>query len=231
MSGTSEYQGRVRLDSAVWGVSNRAVGTISSRGVANNINHFSDSYGQRRMQWNARTPAVAGVPEYVARDAANTWSMLAATGPFPIALREDGSSYRIRVEVAAAMESVATGYVAVVLAPIDVAWTTLYLAQSATGSAGPNPTDAVWVSSSFTSTTPDYRTGASKGPRAWTRSIALTADEASRYVVPVSGLVDIGGAAGAGPQCVVALSVWGTTATAGVEVRLHAAALTEWVGT
>lgn len=227
MSGTSEKQARIRTDFAALLTGDaRPVGNIATRDVANNLNHYQDSFGQVRMAFAARTD----VTGYLASASINQWVLLDATGEFSLAMREDGRSYRVRVEIGGCLESASgSGMLAVVLAPLASARDLLQSVVSADGVTGAR-TDAVWVSDPITTTTIAYRVGASQGPNAWDRQVALTAAEAARYVTPVSGFADIGGALIAGPQCRVNLSVWGTTTVAGNDVRCHAAVLTEWVG-
>jgi hypothetical protein len=230
VSGTSEYAARIRTSAAlVYGAADMPVGNLASRTlVANNLNHYQDIYGQCRMTVGARVGGAAGDTFLAA--STTEWELMTCTGAFPIAMREDGTSYRVRVEIGAAMEGAGpAGRVAVVLAPIERASAILNSVFDPAGFTEAS-TDSVWISDAITGTSIVYVTGNSYGPRNWDRMVYLTADEASQFVVPIAGLTNIAGDAAAGPGCLVNLSVWGSTATPGTDVRVHAACLTEWVG-
>jgi hypothetical protein len=233
MSGTSELKARVRTSPvAIYNNGGRPIGNIATRYIlANNLNHYQDSFGQVRMAFTARSGG-AGKDPFVVANRDDQWSLMLTTGTFPIAMREDGSSYRVRVELGGCMESAGPkGRLAVALCPLDRARDLVTSILDPDGFPGTASTDAVWLSGEISGTTPAYWAGQSKGPQAWARMMYLTPAEASRYVVPVEAPVDLGSTDRRGsPQCMVTLSVWGWTPSAGVDVRCHAATLTDWVG-
>ena len=225
MSGSSENGGRILYDSATIGANHKPVGSIASRYVvANNINHYADIYGQQRANFSALSTKTNSVLS----TSATTLTQVFATAPFPIALREDGASYRIRVSVGTSIDnSASTGTVAVVLAPIAGSRDALADALSTPGDAA---SDAVWTSTWTGSTSAAYRTGASLGPNAWTRMVGLSALMASEYVVPVPGLADIGGDPTQREACMVSVSVFLKTSNASHAVSLYALNAAEWYG-
>lgn len=222
--GTSELGYRVRHEaSAVFSADDRPVGNRASRDIlANGLNFYADIYGQQRMCFAARSMGPAKDPFFGTNRTA--WTQVAATGAFPIAIRENGQSYKIRVALAGCIENVAAkAQFAIVLAPVIDALAILESVSTV-------ETDAVWVSAETASTTPAYLTGASQGPDAWDRLIGLSTLEAAAYLVPTNTPVDIGGAVGAVPQCLVNLVVFAKTDNATYEARMYNASGQEWAG-
>lgn len=216
MAGTSEYTARIRVEPVeVFNDNEAPVGSQATRLVANNLNHYSDIFGQVRMCWGAR--AGAGTA-YWSTAATTEWALLGTTGAFPLAINSDGSSYRIRITLYA---QGLTGFFAVVLAPLDRARGTLTAVLDAAGNPGGLQTDSVWITGAG-GASPALISGASQGPEAYSDMVGLTAEEAGSFVVPVAGLDDIGGNEAAGPQCLVTVSVWGTGTAA-----VYGATLTE----
>lgn len=226
MSGTSELGGRILYDSAQLGANKKPVGSISSRYVvANNVNHYQDIFAQQRVNFSGFSSKSRSV---ISTTETEALVQVFASEPFPIALREDGSSYRIRLAVGTSIDNAATtGHVAVVLAPVDSSREALLDALSAPFDPA---SDAVWYTTWTGSTSAAYRTGASSGPSAWPRMIGLTASLVSQYSRPVAGLTNIGGDPTQREACMVSISVFMKTTNASHSVRLYALNAAEWYG-
>lgn len=202
MAGTSEFTARVRLEPAVvFNAADLPVGNIATRAIANNLNHYQDSYGQVRMAWGAR--AGAGTA-YWTTAATTEWVQLGTTGAFPIAVREDGSSYRVRISLYA--EGL-TGFFGVVLAPTDRAKGVLTAVQTAAGDPGGLYTDSVWLTGGG-GAAPALIAGVSQGVKAFSDMVFLNAEEMYGFVTTRSGPVDIGGDETGSAACMVSLSIW-----------------------
>lgn len=230
MSGSSELEYRVRHSaSSVFNAAYRPVGDKATRWIlVNNTNHYADIHGQVRASFSSRAVGPAKTPYYATNSTG--WKNVMTTAPFPVAMREDGSSYRIRVVVGGAAENAAAACrFGVVLslfgAPTDPRTT---LEQAV---AGTLPTDSVWYTETATTgTTPAFLTGKSKGPNSWDRLIALTQREAEPFLTVTGTPLDIGGAASGVPQCLVQLFVFAKTSNALYSARLHCFQATEWYG-
>lgn len=214
--GTSTYQARIRNDPASWNAANLPVDALTTADtVANNLDHYADSFGQVRVNiaGGSMTPKKSGV-------AVDTWYQIMASEPFPIPLLADGRAYKLRVRIGGFSTSGQAVKFRVVLAPV------LEAAEVGASSS----TDAVYETTTTTSTTAVWLTGVSKGGGAYTTMMEIGPVQAAQYTVPVSTPVDLAGAASAVPQCLVALTVYGSTANVGSEptlVNLYAA---EWPG-
>lgn len=222
--GTSELGYRVRHEpSTVFNADDRPVGNRASRDIlANGLNFYADIYGQQRMSFAARSMGPAKNPYFGTNR--TPWTQVAASGAFPIAIRENGESYKMRVALAGCIENVAAkAQFAFVLAPVIDA---LAILESTTTIR----TDSVWVSLETASVTPAYLTGASKGANAWVRMVGLSALEASAYLVATGTPVDIGGDSGGVAQCLVNLVVFAKTDNATYQARLYNASGQEWPG-
>ena len=226
MSGSSENGGRILYDAATIGANHKPVGSVASRYVvANNINHYADIHAQQRVNFSGLSTKSNSV---ISTSETEALVQVFASGPFPIALREDGSSYRIRVSVGTAIANAAsTGYVAVVLAPVDTSREALLDALAAPDDPA---SDAVWYTTWTGSTSAAYRTGASLGPSAWTRMVGLSSGLVSEYTRPVAGLTDIGGDPTQREACMVSVSVFMKTSNASHAVKLYALNAAEWYG-
>lgn len=230
MSGSSELEYRVRhTASSLFNAPYRPVGDKATRWVlVNNTNHYADIHGQVRACYSSRAVGPAKSPYY--ETYSTDWKNVMTTAPFPIAMREDGSSYRIRVVVGGAAENAAAACrFGVVLslfgAPTDPRST---LEQAV---AGTIPTDSVWHTDSATSgTTPAFLNGKSKGTFNWDRLIALTRDEAAPFLTVTGTPLDISGSSSGVPQCLVQLFVFAKTSNGLYGARLHYFQATEWYG-
>ena len=230
MSGSSELEYRVRhTASDVFNAPYRPVGDKATRWIlVNNTNHYADIHGQVRANYVSRS--IGPVKESYYSTNSTSWKNVLTTAPFPIALREDGSSYRVRVIVGGATENVlAAANFSVVLSRFGAPTDPLTTIENAI--SGFIETDSVWTTTSnVSSTTPVYATGKSQGQIAWDRMIALTADEAAPFITVTGTPIDIGGAASGVPQCLVQLFVFAKTSSALYSARLHAFQATEWYG-
>ncbi len=67
--------------------------------IANNANHLADSYAQVRVGWEHSGSYFSGIP---GKDTNNGYQLVAPPqGPFPLSIRPDGKSYKIRVQAKA----------------------------------------------------------------------------------------------------------------------------------
>lgn len=222
--GTSELGYRVRHEaSAVFNADDRPVGNYAARSIlTNGLNFYADIHAQQRMCFAAR--AIGPTKDAFFGTNSLEWTQVAASGAFPIAIRENGESYRIRLDVGGCTENAGTKVnFAVVLAPIIDAPSVLETVATV-------DTDSVWTSGDVSSATPAYVSGTSRGPAASARLIGLTALEVSQYTVATGTPVDIGGASGAVPQCLVNLVVFAKTEDVLYQARLYNVCAQEWSG-
>lgn len=229
MSGSSELKYRVRhTPSTLYAADDLPVGDKATRwAIVNNYNHYADLHGQVRAHWSARSGGPGKAPYLEA--SSTSWTNVLTVGPFPLAMRPDGSSYRVRIRVGANVDNVLSpGRVAVILstpfaptaAPGDV------LAGAVSGRI---PTDRVWYTDTqFTNTTAAFITGKSKGARAWDNMIALNSSEAPEFFTNTNTPIDVGGRDSGVAQCLVCCMVY--LKAGGNNTRLQYFEATEWYG-
>lgn len=229
MSGSSELSYRVRHTAAsVFNTPYLPVGDKATRWIlVNNTNHYADIHGQVRAHFSSRAIGPGKEP-YLFTDS-TSWKNVFTTAPFPIAMREDGSSYRIRIALGGATENVAAAAsFAVVLSRFGAPTDPRTRVEQAI--AGTIPTDSVWATTSTPGTSPSFLSGKSKGTYAWDRLIALNQPEASSFVTTTGTPIDIGGASSGVPQCLVQLFVFAKSSNGIYAARLHYFDATEWYG-
>lgn len=218
-AGFSTWQGRIRKATTFPG-DDAPIGPVTGRDYAvNNANHYGDIFGQVRARWGAQAGGYI-----VATNTANaSWRPIWIAERFPIALRPDGSSYRLRVRVNGSAENASykVGFAVSLSSP--------------EGGHGVYPgsaaTDAVWsTGTNITATTAAYLSGASLGSAAWTTMIAMTAAEAAACVRSTSTIVDVGGSRISVTQAMVALIFWAYVDDTAHQARLYAADAEEWPG-
>ena len=230
MSGSSELEYRVRhTASTLFNAPYRPVGDKATRWVlVNNTNHYADIHGQVRACYSSRAVGPAKDPFYSTY--ATDWKNVMTTAPFPLSMREDGSSYRVRIVLGGAIENAAAvASFGVVMSRFGAPTDPLSTLVGAVANTA--PTDSVWVPVATTaSTTPVFLTGKSKGTRAWDRLIALSQSEAAPFLTVTNTPLDIGGASSGVPQCLVQLFVFAKTNNGLYGARLHYFQATEWYG-
>lgn len=215
---TSPYGYRVRFGSQFGTAGASPVSAVYARRVLfNNLCHYADVFGQVRAAWTngvGKTPLQSTTPTVV-----NTPFFIWSTS-FPIALRADGSSYRLRVRLAGASSdnTNAVRFRAVIGAPLVVS----RLVATAT--------DSNFLTATTTSSTRAWLTGASAGTAAYTTMITMSAEEVADAVVSVSTPVDIAGAGRSVAQALVTLAVYGQTANVAATPILGGVYAAEWVG-
>lgn len=215
---TSPYGYRVRVGSQFGTAGASPISAVYARRVLlNNLCHYADVFGQVRASWasgTGKTPISTTTPA-----AANTPYFLWSTS-FPIALRADGSAYKLRIRIAGASSDNATAvrFRAVVGSPLVVS----RLVTSAT--------DSAFLTATTTSSTGAWLTGASNGSNAYTTMIEMTPDEVADAIVTVGTPVDIAGADRGVAQALVTLAVYGQTANVASTPQLHGVYAAEWVG-
>lgn len=200
------------------------VGPVVARDViCNNLDHYADEMAQVRFQFvptvtyaaakSFLTPRTSGV-------VVNTWYQVAASAPFPISLRADGTSYRLRMRLGGASSGGHAVKFAAVLAPVGAAQAVVNESSS----------DASFETATTTSATAAWLTGASQGSGAYTTMVTLSAAEAALYSRMTDTPVDLSGARSAVAQCLVSIVVFGSTANTGSVPRLYGVHAEEFVG-
>lgn len=220
-SGFSTYQGRIRK-AASWPTDDSPIGPVTGRDYAvNNAMHYCDVFGQVRVAMVQQ----AGAYITGANTANGTWSFAFTSPSFPVQMRPDGSSYRLRVRVAGAGESAAfkVRFAVTVQSPDRGS-----LARSYPG--GVLSTDSIWLTGDVNSTTPAYLAGTSQGAEAWSTMIALTPSELAPCVRSTPTITDVGGDPIAVSQAMVQALVWTYVESAAHPARLYAFELEEWPG-
>lgn len=219
MSGFSTWAGRIRKDPA-WPTEDSPIGAVTGRDYAiNNAMHYADIHAQNRVCLTQHSGAyITGL-----NTTALGWRQSWQSPSFPVSLRPDGSSYRLRVRVAGAGESALfDNYFAVSIGP------------TTPGIAGVDPaagtTDNIWLSAKVNSTTAAYLTGASMGTEAWPTMIALTAPQAAACSRSTATIVDVAGAPISVVQAMCVATLWTYTEDPAHPARIYAFSLEEWPG-
>lgn len=196
--------------------------TVARQNALNNVLHAADEHAQVRVNWMSK--AVGGGQGYIdtrAAPTASVWYKLASFGPFPLAVREVGRSYYLRVRVACASSSIHQVNLRVVISPITLS---RGLASTAT-----SPGDYVYEVS--TSTTVAWVAGTSLGSEALSTMTVVDAAHASEWTQTVSTLTDVSGAGTGVEQCLVYANVVGSTANTASIPRLYGLYIAEYIGT
>lgn len=224
MSGTSTHGARVRMATASYAAATYPIGPAVTRDVvANNLDHYADSIGQVRWCFSAGVSTFAAKTYLTPRTSGvvvNTWYQITTTQPFPLPLRASGDGYRLVVRIAGASSGGHAVKFAAALAPVGTALAVV---------AG-SDTDASFETATTTSSTAAWLTGASQGSGAYTTMVALDAATAASYMRNVDTPVDLSGVDSAVSQCLVSLTIFGSTANTGSVPRLSAGVAWEWVG-
>ena len=221
--GTSIHEARIRMATAVYAASTQPVGPVVARDViCNNLDHYADSIGQSRWKFAPGKAGYASKSYLTPRTTSvtvDTWYQAAASQAFPLPLRADGSSYKIRVRLGGASSGGHAVKFAIVLAPVDGAAAIATAANS----------DSVFITATTTSATAAWLTGTSQGGSAYTTMIGLTAAEAAEYSRTVDTPIDLAGVGSAVAQCLVNIVVFASTANTGSVPRLYGGSADEWV--
>lgn len=220
-SGFSTWQGRIRKATSFPG-DDAPIGPVTGRDYAvNNANHYADIFGQVRARWAAQAGGYI-----VATNTANlSWKPIWVAERFPIALRPDGSSYRVRVRINGSAENASfkVGFAVSLSTPDPASIHSVYPGSAAT--------DAVWsAGTNITATSAAYLAGASLGSSAWTTMIAMTATEAAACVRSTSTIVDVAGSRISVTQAMAALVFWAYVEDTAHQARLYAVDGEEWPG-
>lgn len=199
------------------------VGAAIARDFAvNNLLHFADEYAQVRVAWTPTVTTYSGGTGYLTgRTSAlsvNIWYPIASYGPFPIALREDGRSYRLRVRIAGASSGGHAVKFRLVLAP-----------QSEAPARVTQSLDSIYETATTTSSTGAWLTGASVLSSLATQ-VQATSEETSAWITTTSTLTDLAGDDTGASQCLVSCAIYGSTANVASIPRLHGVYAAEWIG-
>lgn len=205
MSGSSELGYRVRgTASALYADDDMPIDDkITRYHLVNNLNHYSDIHGQTLVRWSCRASFGPAKTPYVFSTATG-WREVMRSGPFPLSLRPDGSTYGVRLAVGGRLSNVAAspGKIAVMLST-SVPRVGSPLLSLGSGATAATYTDSIWFSDDVTDTSSSFRVGKSQGPVAYDRMVFLTADEVSSFMTTTSTPIDIGGADSGVAQCIV----------------------------
>lgn len=187
--------------------------------VHNNLAHFADQSAQVHICWAATGPGINAATTYFVASESTYLSF----GPFPLRLRQDGRSYKLRIRIAGATTGgdYSVRFFAVI-APAGEAQQHLVAADSVyqTGVAAGG---AAWL------------TGASIGPNAYPTMIEIPASLTSQWVATTSTLDNVGGDPVGVEQCLVSLNIrasltWLGGGSSIPQARLHGVYLAEYIG-
>lgn len=216
---TSIHEGIVAVATTKFAGSNDPVGSAITRDVIlNNLCHYADEYGQVRVTWSGQSVAGEFAVDYLEIDPELT-TQIVTFGPFPITLREDGSSYKMRVRIGGASSAGHSVTFYAALVPY---------VESAAFYASP-PTDATWAGST-SSTSAAWLTGASLGVNAYETMVGLSPSEATAALTPTATPRDLGGDRGSVVQALCVLNISATSTNVASSPRLYAVYAAEYVG-
>jgi hypothetical protein len=217
-AGFSTWQGRIRKDPS-WPTDYSPIGPVTGRDYAvNNAMHYADVFGQVRVQMSL----AAGAYVTSLNTASTTWAPTWVGPTFPVQLRPDGSSYRLRVRIAGAGESAGFKVRFAVSVGSPDALFPLY--------PGSSTSDAVWSTGDISSTTVAYRAGASLGSNAWPTMAAMSALEVAPCSRSTPTITDVAGDPISVTQAIVQAIVWTSVEDVAHPARLYAFSLEEWPG-
>ncbi len=202
-----------------------AIGASNTRDfVVNNLLHYADIFAQVRAAMALTKSTYSGgqgsISGYGSPDA-DVWYPILDVGPFPIPLRADGSSYRLRIRIGGASS---TGHAVKFLACLAPS------ATAALGLANDIADDFQFETVTTSSTTHAWLTGASRGSEAWETQIVVPAIYAAAWTQTTDTLDDLGGDAVSVDQCLVHLVILGSTANAASVPQLSGLYAAEWIG-
>lgn len=202
----------------------KAIGAAISRDYAtNNLLHFADEFAQVRVAWSSTLATFTGQSDYITgRDSqdADTWYPIAAYGPFPIPLREDGRSYRCRVRIGGSSDGGEDVQFRLVLAP----------QREALALVNTVAEDFIYETVATSSTSAAWLTGQSIGEQELTTQVQIPARYTSAWMVETSTLADVGGAVVTASQCLVSACIFGKSLNNPDVPRLYGAMVGEWIG-
>lgn len=222
---TSLHKARL-LTGRTWNENAAVDATFTRDIVHNNLCHLADEYAQVRVAWGATSGTFddqqvnfqASVSSY----SLNTWYPMVSFGPWPLALRQSGDGYYIRLRLSVgAGKAGDTVEVRAVVSP----------AAEAAGLIGVDEDYVYEVTANSTSST---TAGSSQGPNAWSNMIYIPAAVTSGWTQTTATLDDISGNARSVDQCLVALNVYGRTTSTTLDAAspiLYGAYAAEWIGT
>ena len=191
--------------------------------LLNNLCHYADEYAQVRVAWTSTASAYSGGQGYLAPGTTNaTFVKLYESHAWPIAMRADGSSYRLRIRTAFA-RSAGAGTITL----------RVVLGAAVTGGDGSDlrRTDDGVYTATVASSSAAWVAGTT-GATAYTTFLYLTPAVLARYVpiVPTSTLDDLGGAPASVNQPLVRLRIYAKTSDVASQPRLHGLYAAEWIG-
>jgi hypothetical protein len=202
----------------------KAIGASVARDFAtNNLLHYADEFAQVRSAWSTTVAAFTGQNAYLTGPDdgdADVWYPIIASPPFPIPLREDGRSYRMRVRIGGSSDGGELVQFRLVLAPQREA---LILVNAVNE-------DFIFETDATDVTTPAWLTGESQGAQALTTQVQIPAAYASSWMVETSTIADVGGAAVTASQCLVSLCIFGRSVNNPDFPRLEGLYAGEFIG-
>lgn len=219
MSGFSTWGGRIAAP-AGFPTANSPIGPVTARDFAvNNAMHYADIHAQNRAQ----LAQLAGTYIEALSPVTAQWVPAWTGGSFPVSLRPDGSSYRLRVRIAGACENAAfkTRF-GVSVGPLTFDRDLCYPSVATT--------DNVWVTGEVSSATAAYLTGATLGPEAWTTYLALTPSQVAQCAAVTGTITDVAGGPYSVHQALVRPIIWTYTEDSAHAARVYAFSLEEFPG-
>jgi hypothetical protein len=162
--------------------------------VQNNLCHFADEFAQVRVCFGNATFAPETPIEY------DVWKPIASFGPFPLALRQSGDGYNLRIRVAGVNgdNGTASGKLRVVVCPAAEADGLVNIEE-----------DFVFETQTLTTTiTKTWLTGTSQGTAASTTLVTIPGSLAAGWLTTTGTLDDIAGNAVGVEQCLVYANVY-----------------------
>jgi hypothetical protein len=217
---TSVHQGRL-LTGRTWDAQAAVDASFVRDVVQNSLCHFADEFAQVRVCFAGSYFSQETPIEY------DVWKPIASFGPFPLALRQSGDGYKLRIRVAGANgdDGTASGKLRVVICPAAEADSLVNVDE-----------DFVFETQTLTTTlTPTWLTGTSQGTAALSTLVTIPGSVAAGWITTTSTVDDIAGNAVGVEQCLVYANVYAysdvsdDTDTPGIElVGLY---LAEYIGT
>lgn len=224
MPGTSSEGRRIKHAATIYNAAQAPLDAVAMRDfVANNLLHYADSMAQVRAQFAAVSNAASGGNNYSTPRRTvdrNIFMHMWTSGDFPLSLRANRGSYKLRVRVAGASSNNTNAVkFRVVVCPRAIA-----------NSEVNQVADYVYETATTSSSTAAWLTGASQGSAAYSTMVSISPDQISAWTRSLSTITDLSGTPIALPACMVSVSVYGHTVNTGATPQLYNCHVQEWVG-
>lgn len=222
---TSTYGYLVRADTTIYQDESVPVDTTIARDVVlNNLCHAADQFAQVRVAFSAAGTSLSGGQGYVnprtTYRVAGEFYRVGSFGPFPLAVRESGPSYKMRIRLAGlSSDNTNTATFRVSLSPTDRPYGATVLDD------GPH----VWEAATASSTSA-WLTGANLGDSDATQIYLneTLVGQCTRLTTPT--YTTTGGNPVTVTQCLVYLNVFAKVSNTATTPRMTALYAAEYVG-